>query len=236
MNPSTQKSYEIADEIVPTLPLFSKCYHAPFDKGMELLQSEGYHIPSLDELAKLRMQEGRESNVSKNGDSVREGVVYLSKDDNRLVRKSPLLDFVQNIFRADRESRKIYIPIEKAIEKALVDSITFPATNTEIPTNRFGENELTVWAFGDSKKARAYGDFLKDAGIDKMPIRAINQYNNNRKLPFVNQLWLYGLEGIPHFKENRWVVGFGDGMSCFDGNRSIIVSGKVRGVLQSIIL
>ena len=41
----------------------------PFDQAKQELESDGYRIISLEENAKLRIQEGKDSFVSKNGNS-----------------------------------------------------------------------------------------------------------------------------------------------------------------------
>mgnify|MGYP001580781851 FL=1 len=41
----------------------------PFDKAKQELESDNYRIISLEENAKLRIQEGKDSFVSKNGNS-----------------------------------------------------------------------------------------------------------------------------------------------------------------------
>ena len=60
--------------------------------------------------------------------------------------------------------------------------------NFEIPTKRFGEDELTNYAFG--KSAKEYGEFLKEAGIKEMPIYLANIGT----APFARQAWLHGLD------------------------------------------
>lgn len=50
---------------------------ALFDEGKERLASNGYRIISLQENARLRMQESAGSYVSQNGNCVREGAIYV---------------------------------------------------------------------------------------------------------------------------------------------------------------
>jgi hypothetical protein len=210
-----EKGYQMVDDIKPTAVL-SRAYSAPFDEGKKLLESEGYHIISLEENAGFRMQEGKEAFVSRNGNWVKEGVLYIPNKGNKLVRNSPILYSAVEAVQAHREGKEFY-PSKEAIEKALEDSINFSITNTEIPTNRFGENELTVWAFGlgDSKKAQAYGDFLKESGISKMPAWSIDKnYVNEQSNPFARQLWFDWLGG------RSGLVGGGD-LRC---------GSRVRGV------
>ena len=61
---------------------------------------------------------------------------------------------------------KEYFLTDKQLSRALEDSCKI--TDREIPTNRFKEDPLTVYAFG--KTAEDYGLFLKDVKISEMPI------------------------------------------------------------------
>lgn len=45
----------------------SMCLVAPFDKGKETLEKSGYRIITLPENVRLRIQEGKESFISRNG-------------------------------------------------------------------------------------------------------------------------------------------------------------------------
>ena len=80
-----------------------------------------------------------------------------------------------------------YYLTDKQVEEALADSVKLSAES--IPTNRLGENEITAYAFGN--QAKQYGEFLKQAGIDEMPV----WLTSIKDKPFARQLWLYGLGG-----------------------------------------
>ena len=60
-------------------PVYSAYTELPFDKGKEALESEEYQIISLEENARLLMQEGRNSDIAKWGNWVREGVLYTPR-------------------------------------------------------------------------------------------------------------------------------------------------------------
>ena len=49
---------------------------APFDEGKGALGKRGYNLISLEENANLRIQEGEDSYVSRNGNWTREAIVY----------------------------------------------------------------------------------------------------------------------------------------------------------------
>ena len=62
-------------------------------------------------------------------------------------------------------------------------------TRTEIPTNKFKNNELTIFAFG--KYAEEYGNFLRDNyGIETMNIRK----KSIKDKPFAEQVGFYWLD------------------------------------------
>ncbi len=214
------RKYERVDDVRPREPVTSRCYQAPFDEGKILLESEGYDIISLEENARLRIQEGKDAWCSGNGNCVREGVIYIPGKGNKLVRNSPILYSAKEATHADREGKEFYTSSE-AIEKALEDSVDFPLKNSEIPANRFNEDPLTVWAFGrgDPRKAQDYGDFLIGAGIKSMPVYTVdNNYVNRQKEPFVRQQWFGRMGG-------RSFLG-GDG-------RSLCIDSRVRGVSRT---
>lgn len=85
---------------------------------------------------------------------------------------------------AHRNGREFYLTDEQ-VEVALKDSLKLPNRDFVIPTNRFGEEEVTSYAFGDS--ARNYGNFLKDAGIKEMPVWMVDNIGDKS---FVRQAWL----------------------------------------------
>ncbi|MEK6819029.1 MAG: hypothetical protein AABY10_03790, partial [Nanoarchaeota archaeon] len=63
---------------------------APFDQGLYALIENGFGIISLVQNAKLRVQQGKGSDISKNGNLVREGVIYTPNGTPKLVRNSPI--------------------------------------------------------------------------------------------------------------------------------------------------
>jgi len=187
---TTQKRPEMNIDVKPSL-LYSAVVSAPFDMAKETLEEQGYDIISLPVNAELRIKQGKEAYISQNGNWVREGVIYIPGKGNKLVRNSPILYSAKEATQAHREGKEFYTTNE-AVQKALEDSVDFPLNSKDIPTKRFNENDLTVWAFGagDSKKAQAYGDFLKDSEINSMPVWAVdNDYVKKQNSPFVRQLW-----------------------------------------------
>jgi len=192
---TTQKRPEITEDVKPNL-LSSAVVSAPFDLAKEILEEQSYDIISLPVNAELRIKQGKEAYISQNGNLVREGVLYIPGKGNKLVRNSPILYSAQEATQAHREGKEFYTTNE-AVQKALEDSVDLPLANKDIPTKRFNENDVTVWAFGagDSKKAQAYGDFLKDSEINSILVWVIDKdYVKKQNSPFVRQLWFGGLD------------------------------------------
>ena len=206
---------ELTIDIKPS-GIESGIVYAPFDKGLAVLQENGLELISLPQNAQLRMQQGKDSYVSKNGNWTREGVIYIPNSTPKLVRNSPILQSAKGATDAHRNDKEFYIAQEQ-LEQSLTDSIDFPEENIEIPTKRFGSEALTVYAFGGEKQAQAYGKFLKDAGISKMPVLVVDKnYVNEQTRPFARQAWFRYLD--------YW--------SCLLGDCGLLLSGgsRVRGV------
>ena len=147
--------------------LESAVVYAPFDKALETLTERGYGVISLAQNAQLRIQQGADSYISRKGNWTREGVLYVPNGKPKLVRNSPILLSAKEATSAHKIREEFY-PTQEQVEKALEDSVDFPAQNIEIPTDRLSEEALTVYAFGGEERARAYGEFLKNAGISRL--------------------------------------------------------------------
>ena len=180
---------------------------APFDEGKELLEKEGYNIISLQKNAKLRIQEGVNENISKNGNWVREGVLYVPKKGKFLTKISPIMANAKRATDCHRNGKDFYLTSEQ-IEESLSDSVEL--SKDSIPTNRFAEDEITVYAFGDI--AEQYGKFLKEAEINEMHIWTADLQDK----PFARQMWF----------------GFLAGGSGLDGSRNLYYGSRVRGVCE----
>ena len=200
---------EIIQDIQPR-GMYSAYVDASFDKAKQDLESKGYSIISLEQNARLRMQEGKDSFVSRNGNWTREAFLYNPKTNLwYLTKKSPIMDFPVEAVQAHREEREYFLTNEQ-VQRALENSVE--VKDREIPTDRFGEDPLAVYAFGDS--AQDYGLFLKDVNKDvnikEMPI----WLPDSREKPFARQLWFRYL----------------DDWSVLDGDYMGLLSGRMRGV------
>ena len=200
---------QINVDVKPAL-IYSACIDAPFDEGKEALEQKDYSIISLEENAALRRQQGKESPVSKNGNWVREGVIYVQNKGTFLTKSSPIMANPKEATACNRKGQWYYLT-DKQVEESLEGSIMFPKER-ELPTDRLGEIELTSYAFGN--EAKDYGLFLKDAGIKELSILLANI----EETPFAVQLWFRGLG------DRSELDGNGRGL---DGNY------RVRGVRRA---
>ena len=186
--------------------MYSAYVGAPFDKAKQDLESKGYSIISLEQNARLRIQEGKERNENWTREA------FLCNPETNLwylTKKSPIMDFPVEATNAHRKGREYFLTNEQ-VQRALEDSVE--VKDREIPTDRFGEYPLAVYAFGDS--AQDYGLFLKDVNKDvnikEMPI----WLPDSREKPFARQLWFRYL----------------DDWSVLDGDYMGLLSGRMRGV------
>lgn len=189
----------------------------PFDKAKVELEEAGYQIISLKQFADLRIAQGKESHVANYGAYVKEGFLYVPQKGVFLVRNSPIMANAKEATECHRQNKDFYLTQEQ-VDEALKDSVQFKNSNS-IPTKRFGEDEKTVFAFGDS--AKAYGEFLKDARISEMPVYLANV----EKKPFARQAWLRGLDD----GDGSGLVG-GGYLDCNDavrGARNIDLTRKI---------
>ncbi len=202
---------EIKVDIRPT-GIESAVIYALFDQALEALTKNGYDIISLAQNAQLRIQQGANSHISRNGNRVREGVIYFPNGKPKLTPNSPILESALQATEAHENREEFYLTSEQ-VEKALEDSVDFPQENIEIPTNRFAEEALAVYAFGGEKGARVYGEFLRNAGIKKMPVYVVSKDNvNSQSQPFARQMWFGGLDVGSGLSGDVWDLYDGDGL------------------------
>ena len=153
---------------------------APFDKGKETLEKAEYRILSSEENARLRIQEGVKADVSQNGNWVRDCAVYIRDKGIRLTKVPLICENAEETINCHRKG-KDYLLSDEQIERVLADSVEL--SGKSIPTNRFNDNAVTAYAFEDI--AEQYGLFLKEAGINEMPIWLANLQDKS----FARQLW-----------------------------------------------
>ena len=177
----------IIQDVKPT-ETASAYVEKPFDQAkVELEAVGGYDIISLEDNAKLRIAMGTNHSVSQRGNYTREGFLYVPQKGIFLVKNSPIMANAKEATKCHRNGREFYLTGEQ-VEEALKDSVKIKSGDS-IPTKRFGEDELTRYAFGET--AQAYGDFLKQAKINEMPVWLASV----EKKPFARQAWLHRLGG-----------------------------------------
>src|SRR3989338_9554507 len=196
-------------DIKPILT-YSAYVDAPFDKGKEALEEARYRIISLQQNAQLRMQEGPASFVSRNGNWTREGVIYVPNKGKFLTKKSPIMANAREATACNRAGAEFYLT-DAQVEESLANSIEL--SDKAIPTNRFAENPITVYAFEEF--AEQYGQFLRNAGIKEMSIWLANQEDK----PFARQMWIHRLDDV-----NR--------SDLYDSNWYLYLDYRMRGVRQ----
>ncbi|MFA5992503.1 MAG: hypothetical protein WC796_02225 [Candidatus Pacearchaeota archaeon] len=199
---------------------------APFDTGKSVLEVVGHEVIDLPENARLRIQEGEykeDKDILGYGNWTREGFIYSPKQNFVFFTKcSPVIENSTEATQAHKEVKEFY-PTAEQIERAIDPSVCFkvPYGQKPIPTNRFGEDPLTVFAFEDW--AESYGEFLanlKSPTIPWMPVRlVVRAYASEQLGVFARQNWLYGLGG--------------NGMSCLDSYyKGLDSCDRVRGKLR----
>ena len=162
---------------------YSHIESVPFDVGKELLESQFYRIISLEENARLRIQNDKHDPISTYGNWTREGVLHIPEKGIFLTKKSPLMLNPKEATQAHRKKEEYYLTRDQ-IDESLADAVQL--NKKSIPTNRFNEEPIMVYAFGNV--ARDYGLFLKEAGIKEMPINLTDR----GKKPFARQVMFQG--------------------------------------------
>lgn len=194
----------IINEDIKPRGIASAYVGAPFDLAKEALESQGYRIISLEENARLRVQEGEDSYVSSNGNWTAEDFGYIPEKGIFLSKYSPICENARKATRHHKRGEEFYLN-DQQVEKVLANSVSISVNQKPIPTNRFADDAITVYAFGDF--AQKYGDFLKESGISEMPIWLCN----SKEKPFARKLWFRRLDcrsGLLGY----WDLGDDDGV------------------------
>jgi hypothetical protein len=176
-----------------------------FDKSKEFLETKGYAVASIQKIAKARIEQGKDAEVSRNSGWTKEGFVYVLKDNEfRLTLNSPIMANTKDATNATdshRSGKEFYLT-PKQLERAIADSVK--VSGEPVPTNRFGENEAIVFIF--KKTAQKYGEFLEEAGIKEMPVHLPTIQEKS----FARQLWFRSLYSDSEVSGN-WILDFDDG-------------------------
>lgn len=180
----------------------SDCIYDSFDKGKKQLESRGFEICSLKELAIMRIYLGKKAIISKFPIWSREGFLYIPKKGKFLTKKSPAIDYPEEIVQSQKNEGDFYLT-ESQIEKALSDSIKLPDGDFSIPAKRLGEDAISDYVFGNS--AKDYGLFLN--------------YNRIKAVSF----WIADMQDKPFvrqalFSNIGWSLIIGDSRALGEGS------------------
>ncbi len=179
-------------------PKYSNRVVAPFDEGVKYLESINNRIISLEELANLRTELCSNKDYKYNNDSkisimndtdgmVKEGFIFLPDKKIYLTKNSPIM---KNPIKATKAHEKAlgcslknheFYLTDEQVQESLKGAVQITPKKTlitrlkdhnltiyAIPTNRFGEEPLTIYAFGNI--AEKYGLLLNELGAKEMPI------------------------------------------------------------------
>lgn len=188
----------------------SHVWVGPYDEAKAEMEKEGFSEIDLAKNALLRIQQGKDAYVSQNGNWVKEDAIYIPNKGKFLTKISYISANAKEATNCHRNGEDFYLSNEQ-VEQALSDSVELSVKS--VPTNRFGDCDITLYAFG--KDAKKYGELLREAGIKEMPICTVDLQDK----PFARKVWF------------RWL---GDGRSELSCDyRSLRGGGRVRGVRES---
>tara|TARA_B100000315_G_scaffold226834_1_gene234105 strand:- start:445 stop:1152 length:708 start_codon:yes stop_codon:yes gene_type:complete len=185
----------LTEDVKPSR-ISSAYVNAPFDEGKAELERNGYRVISLEEAAKLRMERGLNSKIADDGFWVKEGMLYVPNKGIYITKNSPVMAYPEMATQAHRTGSDFYLR-EEEVEKALEDSIQLPPHSIKIPTDRFRDDALAFYLFGN--QAEKYGDHLynetdeNSEPIDKIIVHVDDKSFKETEHPFARQIYLDGL-------------------------------------------
>jgi hypothetical protein len=203
-----------------------------FDKGIAALNKERLAIWTARDLAEARMLGSAKHQVSREWSWVGENFNYLPNGAILVASRdyNPILQNPEEATDCHRNDKEFYLDnkiakelrerAEKDPEKALKTGVLLLPRNSvksEIPSTAFKDEPLTYFLFRDT--AKPYGQFLKENGIDSVPVYVVDaDYAKKQKQAFGRALWVHYL----------------DDWSLLDGYDILhFNSGRVRGVRRS---
>ncbi|MFA5174137.1 MAG: hypothetical protein WC438_03065 [Candidatus Pacearchaeota archaeon] len=157
----------------------------PLGQAIEEFEKNNYHIASLKEIAGLRIQEGKDSDVSTSRVFASEGLISFPDGGYFLTRKSPIIANPEQVANCLKKRDKFYLT-NKQVEEALENSFKLKGVG-EILTFSFGLHSETRNFF--EEYAVQYGGFLNKLGIERMPIHFDTGYPPKER-PYVRPVFL----------------------------------------------
>lgn len=177
-----------------------------YDEAKAEMEKEGFNEIDLAKNAVLRIQQGKDAYVSQNGNWVKEDAIYIPNKGKFLTKISHISANAKEATICHRNGLDFYLD-DKQVEQALSDSVELSVKS--VPTNRFGDCDITLYAFG--KDAGKYGELLRDAGIKEMPIDTADLQDK----PFATKAWFrrLGVDGGSELDcDLRYLHGGGNGV------------------------
>ncbi|MEK6935241.1 MAG: hypothetical protein AABW67_00480 [Nanoarchaeota archaeon] len=157
---------------------------AAFDLGIEALTKKGYHLISLEESANLRIQGGASTLSHEN--YTKEAFLFIPKKGIFLTPVSPIIPNAKEATRLWSEKSGRYYLTSNQVEESLLGAICLSEESIRIPTNRFGDESIPKFMFGNL--AEKYGDFLKENKIDSIYINMFHFFGCETK-PSAGQVY-----------------------------------------------
>lgn len=211
---------------------------APFNKGKKAVDSaEGgkFKIPRIWLNQQVREERGYEDDVSKNGNWVLEGILYVK--DKRIINPTGLSYLHPNeAVKSHSQGGEYTLETctQDEIERAIANGLEIKADDLDsdgdlvIPCKDFGSNQYSLFLFGGegkdkekSKRAENSGEWLikSPQEINKITLY-LDKQKNIKKVgkDYATQMW---------FRDLNWrsgLVGWGWGLHCDD---------RVLGVFDS---
>ena len=150
----------------------------------------------------------------------------MPNKERSLTKNSPIMQNPKEVTKTHRSGNEYFLT-EEQVEQALCDSIRLSGEN--IPTNRFKDNDITSYAFGDI--AEDYGKWLEnEAGIKEMPIYLNDVY----KEPFARQIWFRCLDDRSGLGGYYMFLNLGDDRLRGVKGISLVDSQKLENILNEI--
>ncbi|MEK6859018.1 MAG: hypothetical protein AABX53_03870 [Nanoarchaeota archaeon] len=201
---------------------------APFDKAYDELTATGYDVISLAQNVDLRLAQGRDSEVTRNGNYVLNGQVYRKGEKGVFVAVSPLItnaalrtqavEANRNGRYLDTQDGVLYDEVRRLVdEDASRDphdrrAMLLPADKA-FPLSPQKNPELFAMALG--KNGAAYLDMIGQDSVTFYPIEQGTLKDYAASVP--TQLWFRGHGGVVQSE----LFGNFRGLDCGD---------RVRGV------
>jgi len=192
--------------VVAGLGTIVYCNGSAFDKASKVVLKKSDELISFRDLAYARIVDAenrgswKNSSLCTNGSYVKEGSLFVPNSNNKRIWLSDSLVLQKPALAVKAHKNNVeYVPrnfkVGEYLEQIGKDNYFVLSDTSSIPTNRFGEDARTVWAFKD--QAKDYGLLLDGAGIKAMNIWMYNDnasHIDSQSGPFANQLWLHRLD------------------------------------------